>query len=321
MAVTSDRQFSGSVSGGCVENAVMDAALDVMQTGRAKLLHFGVADEAAWQVGLACGGTIEVFVQPLEESVFTFLRDAWLDEDAPSVHVTVIRGAEPVLGRAILLRENGTVTGILGHHYDESALELARQVLLHGKSQRILLDEETEMFVEYIAPAPALIVVGGVHITVALVSLAKTLGFHTVLIDPRSVWGNAERFPGIDQLIQAWPQDAFRGVKITASTAIVMLTHDPKLDDPALKIALNSQAFYVGALGSRTTNAKRRERLLQDGLTKTQWSRLHAPIGLDIGTETPEEIALAILAEVVETYRNRNPEPAEVETHLGSKPR
>lgn len=319
MAVTSDRQFSGSVSGGCVENAVIEVALDVLKTGQAQLLHFGVADEVAWQVGLACGGTIEVFVQPLEESFFTLLRDAWLDEDAPSVHITTIHGAEPILGRAMLLRENGVVTGTLGNHYDESALELAREGLMHGKSQRTLLDEETELFLEYIAPAPALIVVGGVHITVALLSLAKTLGFRTVLIDPRSVWGRAERFPGIDHLIRAWPQDAFQEVKITPSTAIIMLTHDPKLDDRALKIALNSPAFYVGALGSRTTNAKRHERLLQAGLTEGQWSRLHAPIGLDIGAETPEEIALAILAEVVETYRKRNPEPAEVEANLGSK--
>jgi xanthine dehydrogenase accessory factor len=319
MAVTSDRQFSGSVSGGCVENAVIEAALDILKTDRARLLHFGVADEVAWQVGLACGGTIEVFVQPLEESFFRFLRAAWLDEETPSVHITVIRGTEPVLGRALLLREHGVLTGTIGHQYDESVLELAREVLVRRKSQRTVLDDETELFLEYIAPAPALIVVGGVHITVALVSLAKTLGFRTVLIDPRSVWANAERFPAIDHMIQVWPQDAFREVKITASTAIVMLTHDPKLDDPALKIALNSPAFYVGALGSRTTNLKRRERLLRDGLTDGQWSRLHAPIGLDIGAETPEEIALAILAEVVEAYRKRNPEPAEVEANPGSK--
>jgi xanthine dehydrogenase accessory factor len=168
-----------------------------------------------------------------------------------------------------------------------------------------MLDEQTELFLEFIHPAPTLIVVGGVHITVALMSLAKTLGYRTILVDPRGAWGNEQRFPNVDQLVHAWPEKAFQEIIITRATAVVMLTHDPKLDDVACKIALNSPAFYVGALGSKTTNAKRRERLLKDGLTEEKWSRLHAPIGLDIHAETPEEIALAIMSEVVETYRKR----------------
>jgi xanthine dehydrogenase accessory factor len=171
------------------------------------------------------------------------------------------------------------------------------------------LNEETEVFLELISPPPTLIAVGGVHITVALISLAKTLGYETVVIDPRGAWGNEERFPNVDQLIQAWPEKAFQQIKITSSTAIAMLTHDPKLDDPALKIALNSRAFYVGALGSKTTNAKRRERLLKEGLTEAQLSCLHAPIGLDMHTDTPEEIALAIMAEIVDSYRKREQVP------------
>jgi xanthine dehydrogenase accessory factor len=155
-----------------------------------------------------------------------------------------------------------------------------------------------------------LIVVGGVQIAIALISLAKTLGYQTIMIDPRSAWGNEERFPHVDRLIQAWPEDAFQRVNVTRSTAIVMLTHDPKLDDPALKIALNGPAFYVGALGSKSTNAKRRERLLGGGMSELGWSRLHAPIGLNIGAQTPEEIALAIMAEVVESYRKRNQDAA-----------
>jgi xanthine dehydrogenase accessory factor len=145
---------------------------------------------------------------------------------------------------------------------------------------------------------------GGVHITVALMTLAKTLGYRTVVIDPRSAFGNAERFPNVDQLIQCWPAEAFQQVPITQSTAIAMLTHDPKLDDPALKIALPSPAFYVGALGSRTTQSRRRENLLEAGLTEEQLNRLRGPIGLDIGARTPEEIALAIMAEIV-AARNR----------------
>jgi len=196
-------------------------------------------------------------------------------------------------------------------------LELAHEILLGGESRRAMIDDSTEIFLEFISPPPTLIAVGGVHITVALMSLAKTLGFRTVVIDPRGAWGNAERFPNVDQLIQAWPDQAFEQIKVTRSTAIAMLTHDPKLDDPAVKIALNSSVFYVGALGSKTTNAKRRERLLRDGITAEQFSRLHAPIGMDIGAGTPEEIALAVMAEVVAAYRKREPLPAarEAEFH------
>lgn len=310
MVITSAGQFSGSVSGGCVENAVIEAALDSIKTDRAQLLHFGVADETAWEVGLACGGSIDIFVKPLDTNFFPSLRSAWMEE-TQSVHVTVIRGSEHILGREMLVPEDGTVTGTIGNHRQKRALELASEVFLRGKSQRILCDEETELFLELIAPPPMLVAVGGVHITVALMSMAKTLGYRTVVIDPRSVWGNEERFPDVDQLIQAWPRKAFQQLKLTRSTAVVMLTHDAKLDDPALKIVLDSPAFYVGALGSKGTNAKRRERLLDDGITEEQLSRLHAPIGLDIGAETPEEIALAILSEVVETHRKRNQKSAD----------
>jgi len=148
-----------------------------------------------------------------------------------------------------------------------------------------------------------LVMIGGVHIAIALTSLAKTLGYQTVVIDPRKAWGNKERFPNVGQLIQAWPEEAFEQIDITSSTAVATLTHDPKLDDPALKVALSSSAFYVGALGSMSTQAKRRERLLREGLAESQLDRLHGPIGLDIGAQSPEEIALAIMAEVVEAHR------------------
>jgi xanthine dehydrogenase accessory factor len=316
MVVASDGQFSGSVSGGCVENAVIEAALDVIKTGQARLLHFGVADETAWQVGLACGGSIDIFVRPLDTNFFSLLRAAWMDEQAHCIHATVIRG--PWLGREVLIREDEAVIG------DFPALSRLRNVTHESssqrKSRRAMLGEENEVFLEWISPPPTLVVVGGVHITIALVSLAKITGFRTVVIDPRSAWGNEARFPDLDRLITAWPQEALRQVKITQSTAIVMLTHDPKLDDPALKAALTSRAFYVGALGSRATNAKRRERLLSDGMSEAQLSRLHAPIGLDIGAETPEEIALAILSEVVKAYRQQHQAEARKEPEATSNP-
>ncbi len=222
-----------------------------------------------------------------------------------------MRGSDDILGRELLIHENGHLAGSLGGNLDQRVLELASGVFLQGSSRIIALNDEIDLFFEAILPSPALIMVGGVHIAVTLASIAKALGYQTILIDPRKAWGNKERFPEVDQLIQAWPDEAFEQIKITRSTAIAMLTHDPKMDDPALKIALASPAFYVGALGSKTTQAKRRGRLLHNGLTEAQLSRLRAPIGLDIGAQSPDEIALSIMAEVVEAYRKRKQAPVE----------
>ncbi|HKJ37684.1 MAG TPA: XdhC family protein [Anaerolineales bacterium] len=305
MALTNDGRIIGSVSGGCVENAVVEAGLESLQTGKAQLLHFGVADETAWEVGLACGGSIDIFVKPLDMDFFEEVR-AVLEDERSAVTVTVVRGPDELLGRELLFRENGQITGTLGNEWDGKVLTLVQETLAQGISCRVELNEDVEVFIEAILPSPTLIVVGGVHIAVSLVSLAKMLGYRTILIDPRKAWGNDDRFPHVDKLIQSWPEDAFEQTKITRSTAIAMLTHDPKLDDPALKIALNSSAFYVGALGSKATHAKRRERLLNDGVPELQLSSLHAPIGLKIGAQSPEEIALSIMAEVVDAHRKQN---------------
>ncbi|HJQ14677.1 MAG TPA: XdhC family protein [Anaerolineales bacterium] len=298
MALTPDGKITGSVSGGCVEGAVYEAGVDVLRSNRPQLLHFGVADETAWEVGLACGGSIDIFVKPLDEAFFRALRSVITDEKS-AVLMTVIRGPAELLGREMFVEENGTVTGAFTNEVGEKALAVAREALVRGVSHRAMLNEDVEVFIELIAPPPTLIVVGGVHITIALVALAKTLGYRTVVVDPRSAFGSEERFPNVDRLIQRWPEDAFQEIPFTRSTAIAMLTHDPKLDDPALKIALPSPAFYVGALGSKTTQAKRRQRLLEEGLAEEHLNRLHGPIGLKIGAGTPEEIALSIMAEVV----------------------
>ena len=309
MAFTPDGRITGSVSGGCVEGAVYETGVEVLKSNRPQLLHFGVADETAWEVGLACGGSIDIFVKPLDSELFTPLRSLLVKEGA-AVLVTVVRGPDQLLGNEMLLREDGTVIGTISDEWNEQTLNLARETLAQGVSRRGMLSEDTEVFMEVILPPPTLIAVGGVHITIALMSLAKTLGYRTVVIDPRSAFGNEDRFPNVDQLIPLWPDEAFQQIPITRSTAIAMLTHDPKLDDPALKIALASPAFYVGALGSKTTQAKRHQRLLEDGLTEEQLSRLHGPIGIEIGAGTPEEIAMSIMAEVVAT-RNK----AEKERH------
>ena len=303
MALTPDGKITGSVSGGCVEGAVFEEGVQALKSNRPKLLHFGVADETAWEVGLACGGSIDIFVKPLDTELFKSLRSVLTEEDT-AVLVTVVRGPDNLLGRELLLKDDDNVIGTISDELNERALNLAKETLAGGESRRAVLNEDIEVFAEAILPPPTLIAVGGVHITIALMALAKTLGYRTVVVDPRSAFGNEERFPNVDQLIQAWPDEAFQQVPITRSTAIAMLTHDPKLDDPALKIALPGPAFYVGALGSKNTQAKRRQRLLDDGLTEEQLNRLHGPIGLKIGAGTPEEIAMSIMAEIVAARNN-----------------
>ena len=312
MGLTLDGQITGSVSGGCVENAVVEAGMEVLKSDRPQLLHFGVADETAWKVGLACGGSLDVFVKPVDDAVFESVNSV-LANDKQAVLVTVIRGDESIVGKEMVLDDDGKVTGSIGNEWDEKVFSLMKESLGHGTSQRVMLGESIEIFLEVILPPLTLVIVGGAHISIALASLAKTLGYRVIVIDPRKVWGSEARFPHVDRLIQSWIPDAFEQISITSTTAIAMLTHDPKLDDPALKIALNSPAFYVGALGSKKTNAKRHERLLNDGMTESQLSRLHAPIGLRIGAQSPEEIALSIMAEVVDVHRKQNQVPVKNE--------
>ena len=303
MALTPDGKITGSVSGGCVEGAVFEEGVEALKSKRTKLLHIGVADETAWEVGLACGGSIDIFVKPLDAEIFKSLRSVLTKEDT-AVLVTVVRGPDNLLGRELLLKEDDNVIGTISDELNGQALNLAKETLAQGESRRTILNDDVEVFMEVLLPPPTLVAVGGVHITIALMSLAKTLGYRTVVVDPRRAFGNEDRFPNVDQLIQAWPDEAFQEVPITRSTAIAMLTHDPKLDDPALKIALPSPAFYVGALGSKNTQAKRRQRLLDEGLTEEQLDRLHGPIGLEIGAGTPEEIAMSIMAEIVAARNN-----------------
>jgi len=305
LALTLDGKMVGSVSGGCVENTVVQAGIEVLKTNKPQLLHFGVTDETAWEVGLACGGNIDIFVQPLSANVFQEIKSLINIEDA-FTHITVIISDAQHLGLEMLISSDGDAFGSLGDDLDAKMLSIDKVATIQSSSYRMALDEANEIFINVIRPPQTIVIFGGVHIAIALTSMANQLGYHTVLIDPRKAWGNEDRFPNVDQLIQSWPDEAFEQFKITSSTAIVTLTHDPKLDDPALKIALNSSAFYVGALGSKSTDAKRRERLLADGVNEEQISRLHAPIGLDIGAQNPEEIALAIMSEVVQTFRKQN---------------
>lgn len=299
MALTADGRISGSVSGGCVEGAVIEAGRVTIETGKPQLLHFGVADETAWDVGLACGGNIDIFVDSLDQSTYEMMRDFVLEDWAGSV-VTVIGGPEALIGQRILHQRDGATIGSIGSDLDEPLFAILRGV---QRAQRISLGEEVEVFVDLYRPAPSLILVGGVHVAIALSSLAKSVGYGTTVVDPRRAFGSEERFPEVDQVIQKWPRKALQEIGLTADTAVALLTHDPKIDDQALEIALNSDAFYIGALGSRKTHAKRKQRLEQMGFNGGQIAKIHAPIGLPIGAENPEEIALAIMAEIVGVRR------------------
>jgi len=296
MALTPDGRISGSVSGGCVEGAVFEEGTATLQTSRPKLLHFGVADETAWDVGLACGGTIEVFVEPLDTAVYHFMHSL-IQTDQAGASITIIRGPEEILGRKLAVSRTGERVGSLSDTALDAQAMAAEASLVHP--QRVQLSDEVEVFIDTVRPAPTLIMVGGVHIAIALTSYAKTLGYRTLVIDPRRAFGSDARFPHVDQLIQAWPDKAFAEVKVTPETAVALLTHDPKIDDPALKIILKANPFYIGALGSNKTHARRVERLRGYGFGEAEIGRIHGPIGLDIGAQTPEEIALSIMAEIV----------------------
>lgn len=308
MAFTHDAKISGSVSGGCVEGAVIEAGLQLLQSGKPELLHFGVADETAFSVGLACGGNIEVFVKKLNLDLYEIVRTS-LEAGYAVVSVTVIGGLEEWVGKELLFTERGQVVGSLGIGIDDEAVRLAREGLGETQSGSVEFDlesgERVRLFVDVISPPPVLIMVGGVHIAIALAGLAKTLGYRTVVIDPRKAFGSQERFPHVDQLIQEWPEEAFKKILLTRGTCVAVLTHDPKIDDPALEIVLDSPVFYIGVLGSRKTHEKRRQRLLNVGLSDEQINHLHAPIGLDLGGRSPEETALAIMAEIVAVRHGR----------------
>ncbi len=306
MAFTAEGQIAGSVSGGCVEGAVYEAGLEVLHSGRPQRLTFGVADETAWDVGLACGGQLEVFVEQLAPTLYTVWR-GWIAQDRPGALATVVEGPAAWLGLQAAVAADGTLAqGTSWPELDACLLTAAQRQLAAGASGSITLEQKPEVriFVNLLLPAPSLILVGGVHIAIALAQIARTLGYRITIIDPRRAFGTPERFPQVDALWQLWPDKAFSQLTLNENTAVVLLTHDPKIDDPALKLALPSPAFYVGALGSSRTHARRVERLTQAGLPPAQIARIHAPIGLDIQAQTPEEIAVAIMAEIIAVRRH-----------------
>jgi xanthine dehydrogenase accessory factor len=311
MGVTEALEMSGSVSGGCVEAAVVVQCLEVLKTGRPKRLHYGVSDESAWEVGLACGGQLALYLEPLapllephdpgSPSVFEALTQALRDE-VSIARATIIQGPDELLGQTLLVDADGDVGGSIAASLEGPVTCGAREALARAGSElrRYPHQEgEIEVFFDVQLPSPVLVMVGGVHLAIELAKQAQLLGYRVVVVDPRKAFASEARFPQADPLVHLWPDEALQSIGLTAGTAVAVLSHDPKLDDAALRVALPGPAFYVGALGSRRTQALRRQRLLEAGLGANLLDRLHAPIGLDLRGRKTEEIALSIMAEIV----------------------
>lgn len=302
MVTTMSGGIAGSVSAGCVEGAVIEVSEQVMKSQKPNLIEYGVADETAWQVGLACGGKIKVFVEPgfSLDSIYRELKKDLLD-GIPFVTITFLEGPANSVNKKILLGADGAVVGNLAVPEEVPAelIDQAKEFLANEKSGTVTLADDSLVFIEAHPLPPKLFIIGAVQLSDPLIAIANTIGFDTYLIDPRTAFATEERFPHVGKLIQEWPQEALEKYDLDKSAYIVVLTHDPKLDDPALLIALTSKASYIGALGSKRTNEKRIARLREAGLTENQLARLHAPIGLDLGGRSSSEIAVSIMAEII----------------------
>ena len=265
MAVTRSGKMAGSVSNGCIEGAVFEEAQKVLQSGKAKVAAFGVADDVAFDVGLACGGHIEVFVQPLTDTHRELI--GMLNRNEPATLRTDLSSGDTRLAPGA-----------------PSGLELARR--------------ERDEFVEPFRRPAHLVIIGAIHIAIPLHRLAKLMGYRVTVVDARAKFATRERFPEADELIVAWPDEAMAKIPVDNSTYIVVLTHDPKFDLPALRSVLGKDAGYVGAIGSRKTNQNRFDKLREEGFTDEQLASVRGPIGLDLGSRGAEETALGILAEI-----------------------
>jgi xanthine dehydrogenase accessory factor len=296
MAVNEHGEIAGSVSGGCVEGAVAEIADGILKGDPPQLLHFGIADSDAWDVGLPCGGEIDVWVEAYDPGRFEDVARA----GGRAAEVTVLEGASP--GAKLLVEADGARSGSLGSpELDDEAARMADELLWAETSER-----RGSLFVDVVGPSPRLIVFGAVDIAASLCTLACAAGWRPYVIDPRARFATRERFPDAVEVIAAWPEEAVAHLGgIDPATSIVVLTHDPKLDDAALLLALDSPARFIGAMGSRRAQGKRRERLVAAGIPEEEMERISAPVGLDLGAIAREETALSILAEIVAVRHGR----------------
>lgn len=302
MAISSAMEMSGSVSGGCVEGAVVQEALKVMETGLPVMLEYGIADETAWSVGLACGGSIKVLVQKVEK------------DDQGKLNARMIKHMIELLQAGIPFNTLSTIDGNAKDEYilaktresgkgdepawfDRRLLEQVR-VLEETETSQIVNVGSQEIFIDIYAPQPRLIAIGAVHIALPLTQMAQITGFTTVVIDPRKAFNTASRFPHVGQRLLKWPDEGLEEVGLNEKDYLLLLTHDDKLDLAALEMGLNRNVKYIGMLSSRQARDKRYLKLEEKGYPPEQLQRIHAPVGLDIGARSQEEIALSILAEM-----------------------
>ncbi len=295
MGITAKMAMSGSVSGGCVEGAVVEEAVAGLKDGMPRLLQFGVADDTAWEVGLTCGGSIEVYVEPLNQAWWKALSDL-AQNDGLGVTITILEGGQ--IGEKALLDAQAAVlyqTDGLSDEWLAAMKALARTASESG-AQKI---GETRVMVDIQAQRPHLILIGGVHVSIPLQEMAAQLGFRVSIVDPRSAFASAERFPKVANILHSYPDKALPQLGLDRSTYLAVLTHDPKIDDKALITALPAGIPYIGVLSSGRTHQQRVARLKQAGISDNLIAQIRTPIGIDIGAKTPEEIAVCILAEII----------------------
>jgi len=302
MAITRAGKTVGSVSGGCVESAVAQAAMDVLASGTPSIEHYGINRNMMWDIGLSCGGAIDVFIEPLPQ----LLPDA--RPQHASAMCTIVRGPKGI-GQRILTYGDGQLRGSFDDAKLQSNVLQAAQALIDSGQSKTITAGAYDVFVDVNVPEARLLLVGAVHIAVALCKMAAVAGFSVTVIDPRPTLCNRDRFPNARELMVEWPEDALPKLVMADNTYVAVLTHDEKFDDPTLIRVLPTPACYVGAIGSKKTQALRRERLRDAGLDPDVVSRLHGPIGLDIGSQSPEEIAVAILAEMIAAKYKRSGTP------------
>jgi xanthine dehydrogenase accessory factor len=297
LAIRDDGAFEGSVSGGCIEGEVVTEALAAIRGKTCKRLEFGIANEDAWQAGLACGGKVAVFVTSVSDDAASVLVAL---QNAKGAGRMMALLSDPETGAHALSIEGAIANGGL-----QPTAAQNEELLTRMKADRSgIIGEQSDapIFACIYNPQLRLLIVGAVHIAQTLAEMAARTGYDVTVIDPRDTWGTAERFPGI-KLDRRWPSTALEDLAPDNRTAIVTLSHDPKLDDPALLSAFESPAFYIGSLGSRKTHTARLKRLTKAGISEQQLARIHAPVGLDIGAQNPAEIALSALAQITAALR------------------
>lgn len=307
-AVDEDGRVAGSVSAGCVESDLAGLLATSIETGQAAVASYGISDEMALEVGLSCGGTIEVLLAPYDpDDPVSGELAAAVDDGRPTVLFT--RLDDPATGRTMLASDTGPLVGSLGSAVlDAGAVEAARPLFDFGGARVVALTpgtgpERVEVFAEAFRRPPGIAIVGGGPIAEILCDFATRTGYEVSVIDPRAAFAEESRFQSARQILHIWPDEAFQEIDLDRSVAVVVLTHDQKIDVPALAGALDAGCVYIGLLGGRRTQIGRREALAASGHSEEALARIRGPIGLPIGAATPAEIAVSILAEITAVRR------------------